>query len=122
VPVGMVGTRRAHDRVGMNAIREVGVQLRGKRCQPFGESLAVRIPTKNIRRPDLGIDCSPFDGNAMEAAEPRLVVEVLSPSTRGLDQIVELDEYKSVPTLDYILLIDLEVAEIAVWARGSDRS
>jgi Uma2 family endonuclease len=122
VPVGMVGARRAHDRVVMNAAREVGAQLRGKRCQPFSESLAVRIPAGNLRRPDLGVDCGPFDGNAMVAPEPRLVIEVLSPSTRGVDQFRKLDEYKTIESLDYILLVDPDAAEVIVWSRDAARA
>lgn len=119
-PRAMVGARSAHDRLVMNLARELGVQFRGKKCRPFSESLAVRIPAGNVRRPDIGVDCGPYDGNATSAAEPKLVIEVLSPSTRGIDQFRKVDEYKTIPGLDHILLVDPDVAEAILRSRGAD--
>jgi Uma2 family endonuclease len=121
VVVGMVGARRAHDRVVVNALREFATQLRGNPCQPFSESVAVRIPAGNIRRPDLGIDCGKFDPDGLVAPEPRLVLEVLSPSTKGVDQFRKLDEYRTIETLDYVLLVDPDVAEAILWSRDASR-
>lgn len=45
------------------------------------------------------------------------MIEVLSPSTRGIDLIRKVDEYKSVPTLRHIVLIEPEPAHVAVWSR-----
>jgi Uma2 family endonuclease len=122
VPVGMVGTRRQHDRIVVNAFREITAQLRGKPCQPFTESIGVRIPAGNIRRPDLGVDCSPLDGQAMTAGDVRLVIEVLSRSTRSLDQVGKLEEYKTIDGLDYILLADPERPHVILWFRDAART
>jgi Uma2 family endonuclease len=119
---GMVGARGGHDRIVMNLAREIGVQLRGKPCQPFSEALAVRIPAGNIRRPDLGVQCGPFDQRATAANDPKLVIEVLSESTRAFDQARKLEEYKTVETLDYVLLVDPDVAEVILWSRDAART
>jgi Uma2 family endonuclease len=42
----------------------------------------------------------------MLATEPKLVIEVLSPSTRGFDSHRKVLEYKSQPEIGYILLVD----------------
>jgi Uma2 family endonuclease len=119
---GMVGARGGHDRIVMNLAREIGVQLRGKSCQPFSEGLAVRIPAGNVRRPDLGVQCGPFDQRATAANDPRLVIEALSESTRAFDQARKLEEYKTVETLDYVLLVDPDVAEVILWSRDAART
>jgi Uma2 family endonuclease len=49
--------------------------------------------------------CSP-DDDSMEADKPALVMEILSATTRGFDRNDKLDEYKTVPTMEYILLVD----------------
>ncbi len=47
---------------------------------------------------------------------------MFSPSTRSLDQIAKLDEYKSVPSIEHIVLVDPDSPEIIVWSRNGDRS
>lgn len=51
-----------------------------------------------------------------EAREPRLVVEVASPSTTTVDRTVKLEEYKRHPTLRYILVLEI-VAPVALLHR-----
>jgi Uma2 family endonuclease len=121
VPVAMVGARRGHDRIVMNCAREIGVQLGDGPCQPFSEAVGVKIPRGNVRRPDLGVDCAPLDAAATAAGEPRLVIEVLSRSTRALDQVGKLDEYKTVESLNYIALVDPELPKVMLWSRDEDR-
>lgn len=117
-PVAMTGARRQHDRVVMNALGLLFNSLRGKPCQPFTADVAVRIPTGNIRRPDVGVDCGRFDRDATTADEPFLVIEVLSPSTRAFDLFHKLDEYKSIPSLCHIVMIDPDQPEAIHWSRA----
>ena len=94
VPVAMAGARRGHDLIVVNALTSLRPALRGGPCQPFTGDFAVRIPNGNIRRPDVGVDCGPVDLNGLTATDPRLVIEVLSPSTRTFDAIGRLREYR----------------------------
>jgi Uma2 family endonuclease len=121
-PVAMAGAKQRHDRIVANALGELHGQLRGGTCRTFTADLAVVTPRGNVRRPDLGIHCGPFDDEATQAGHPRLVVEVLSRSTRTLDQVGKLEEYKSLESLDAIVLIDPEAPEIIVWSRDPARA
>ena len=55
----------------------------------------------------------------MAVAEPRVVVEVLSPSTMSFDRFAKLIEYQSVPTLAHILLVDTERPRIDLLTRNA---
>lgn len=120
VPVAMAGAKRGHDRIVMNTTLAVGNQSRGSPCQPFSADFAVRIPGGNIRRPDIGIDCGPFVPDDLAATDPRVVIEVLSPSTRTFDMIGKLREYQRVPSLRHIILIDPEEPRVLHWSRDPD--
>lgn len=122
VPVAVTGARQRHDQVVVNAVVTMGQQLRGGPCRVFSADVAVRIPHGNVRRPDLGVHCGPFDDAATYAAAPRLIVEVLSASTRAFDQLRKLEEDKTIDSLDYILLVDPEVAEVILWSRDAARA
>ena len=85
----MSGAKNVHDDIVVNLIVALGNQLRGRGCRPFTGDGSVETRPGQIRRPDVGVDCGPRDPNAMMAALPKLVVEVLSPSTRDFELVSE---------------------------------
>jgi Uma2 family endonuclease len=122
VPVAMAGAKKAHDRIVANAHGMLYARLRGHKCQNFTADIAVRIPAGNIRRPDVGIDCGIYDPDATTADVPYLVLEVLSTSTRDFDMLRKLEEYKTVSSLNHIVLIDPILPRAFHWSRPSDES
>ncbi len=78
----MAGARNVHDDIVVNLLAELRGQLRGTGCRPFTGDGSVETLPGQIRRPDVGVDCGIRDPNALKAALPRLVIEVLSPTTR----------------------------------------
>lgn len=117
IPVGMAGAGRTHDRIVVNTLGQIYRQLEGKTCQGFTADTFVRIPNGNFRMPDTGVDCGTGDADDRFASDPRLVVEVLSPSTKDFDMYGKLDEYKRVPSLRYIVLLDSDFPQATVWER-----
>ena len=122
VPVAMAGAKQRHDLIVLNAHGNLHALLRGKKCRAFTADIAVRIPAGNVRRPDAGIDCADFDDNATTAGASFLVVEVLSPSTRDFDMFRKLEEYKTVSSLNHIVLIDPDIPRAFHWSRPSGES
>jgi Uma2 family endonuclease len=121
VPVRMMaGARNVHDDIVVNLLAEVRTQLRGGPCRPFTGDGSIETLPGQIRRPDLGVDCGSRDPNGLMAASPRLVVEVLSPSTRDFDTFDKLGEYKAVASLAHILLVEPNAPEIAAWSRDGE--
>jgi Uma2 family endonuclease len=55
-PKMLTGTSQAHDRVVVNLIAALHVQLRGGPYRPATGSLAISIPGGNVRRPDVSVD------------------------------------------------------------------
>ena len=113
----MAGASNAHVAVSVNIIVQLGTQLRGKPCRPFHGDGSVQTRRGNIRRPDIGVDCGPFVANGYKATAPRMVAEVLSPSTRDFDTFRKVEEYQLIGSLQRILLIDPNRPEVAVWHR-----
>src|SRR5262249_10274870 len=117
----MAGARNVHDDIVVNVLAELRDQLRGRDCRPFTGDGAIETKSGQIRRPDVGVDCGRRDPNATKAS-PRVVVEILSPTTRDFDTIDKLDEYKTVESLDRIVVIEPNAPQVIVWARAEDRS
>ncbi len=118
----MTGASQAHDRAVVNIIAALHRQLRGGPCRPTTSDLAVRIPAGNIRRPDVTVECGQAGRREMAVRDPRVVIEVLSPSTMSFDRFKKVVEYQTIPTLTHILLVDTEVPRIDVLTHAEDES
>ena len=116
----MTGASQAHDRVVVNIIRELSNQLRGGPCRPTTDDLAVRIPAGNVRRPDVTVECGQAGRRELAVREPRVVIEVLSPSTMSFDRIRKLPEYQTIASVTHILPVDTEAPRIDLLSRESD--
>ncbi len=121
-PVLMADANRRHDRISVNGQRAIANQLQGRKCQPFTSDTYIRIPATNTRRmADFGVDCGAPDDESLEAEAPALVVEILSSTTRTFDRNDKLEEYKTIHSLEYILLIDPDQLQVRLYQRTSGR-
>lgn len=114
----MAGAKQRHDRIVVNVLTDLRNALRGGPCRPWSADIATRIPAGNVRQPDVTIDCGAIRDDALESTAPSVVFEVLSPSTRTFDQVRKVDEYKTVPTLRHIVLIDPDRPRVLLWSRA----
>lgn len=112
----MTGASRQHDYVTVNAIAEFSNRLKGKPCRPSTSDQSV-LTHVGARRPDLTIECGSFDPKSMFAGDPRLVMEVLSPSTMRFDRFQKVEEYKQVGAIQVIMLVDSESPQVTVLRR-----
>lgn len=112
------GTFR-HSRIQMNLTRFVANALRGSGCRPHGSDMAIRTIKGSIRYPDLTIDCARPADEARERflTDPRVIFEVLSPSTRTIDLDVKLAKYRVIAAVASIVFVDPDAATVAVTHR-----
>ena len=120
IPQMMAGAKAQHDPIALNVLVALRAKLRGGPCRPFTADYAVRIPTGQVRRPGVGVECAPIVPDQLAAEQPRHVAEVLSPSTRSFDLVRKLDECKGVPGLAHILLPAPDMAQATLWSHAGD--
>lgn len=113
----MTGASAQHDRATVNIIVSLGTQLRGTGCRPTTDDIALRTSIATIRRPDITVECGELIRDTYENRSPRLVVEVLSPSTTNIDRFRKLNEYRRHPTLAYILLVETRFISTVLYRR-----
>jgi Uma2 family endonuclease len=105
VPQMMVGGTLGHDVVKTNATAYIHGKLRGSHCRVHSSDVKIRCLNDNIRYPDITIACGPVVPTDLMSSDPRVVFEVLSPSTRTTDFLIKLRDYKTIPTLTaYVIL------------------
>jgi Uma2 family endonuclease len=117
----MAGGSLSHAAVSGNILIALGNKLRGSGCRPFGPDLGVRTNPASVRLPDASVYCglsmSEEQLRAKLVGDPKLVVEVFSPSTRREDERVKLPEYQSLTGVEVILLVDPEAERVRLVAR-----
>ena len=119
-PKAMTGASRRHDIITVNILTLLRSQLRGKPCRPHTDDIAIRNPNGNVRRPDILVDCRSAPDRSMEVSEPRVLIEVLSPSTTRFDRLQKIEEYKAHRAVAVVLLVDSEAPRVIVWRRGDE--
>lgn len=102
----MVGGSLRHNRVILNLASRISDQLDGTGCQVFAECVKVQI-AEGILYPDVLVTCGKAEaGDEKIITDPKLVIEVLSPSTKGYDRRDKFILYRSLPSLRQYVLID----------------
>lgn len=112
----MSGAKAAHNRIAGNIFAELRSHLKGKPCQPYTADMKVRIGSKYFY-PDVMVDCSELPDESYFTETPVLLVEVLSRSTRRMDETVKRAAYMQIPTLQEYLLIEQDFVEVTVMRR-----
>lgn len=120
----MGGGLAVHARVQSNIMISLGVKLRGSGCMPYGPDMGVTTHKLSVRYPDITIYCgkdSPENDRLKAFDDPKLIVEVLSASTRREDIKVKLPEYRAIASLDAILYVDPEDKTVHLETRDPAR-
>jgi len=103
----MVGGTARHNRVILNLASRINDHLDGTRCQVFSENMKVQLADVGVLYPDVVVTCEKADaGDEQTVADPTLIVEVLSPSTKGYDKRDKFILYRTLASLREYVLID----------------
>jgi len=69
---------------------------------------------------DLAVTCSPSLASDPIIPEPRLIVEVLSPSTTATDLNRKLPAYRAMPSVQEVLIVATSEPRVEHWHREAD--
>lgn len=124
----MSGGSIEHDQIRRNIETALARQLRAGPCRVFGVDVQVLLGTKKNGRPhfvypEATVLCKESDrrrGNTRIEA-PRVVVEVLSPSTEGRDRGIKFRAYQQCPTIQEIVLVNQYLPYVEVWQRDENQ-
>jgi Uma2 family endonuclease len=122
----MAGGSPEHAAIIGNMTTLLNVQLRNQRCRVYSAGLRVRVKATGLGTyPDVAVLCGrlerdPDDRSGHTAINPRVIVEVLSPSTEAYDRGEKLSHYQTIPSLDEIVLVAWDRVEIEVVRREAD--
>jgi len=113
----MAGAGYNHNCISANLLREFSNHLKGTPCATFMADIKVKIGRDYVY-PDVLVDCSKMGGDDYFANAPKLIVEVLSRSTRKTDTTIKLMRYINLPSLEEYALVESDIVCVQVLRRS----
>jgi len=119
--VKMVGASYEHGLIQANITAALVTRLSKKTCSVVGSSVRVVLHRQALYAyPDVTVVCGKpefLDREADTITNPKLVVEVLSPTTRNYDLGDKTRMYWQVPSLTGLILVEQDEILIEYWSR-----
>ncbi|MGR8998759.1 MAG: Uma2 family endonuclease [Gammaproteobacteria bacterium] len=114
----MAGASKNHERIVGNVFGELRSHLKNSPCEPFLSDIKVKVG-QDFFYPDVMVVCEDNSNNDYYAETPVIIVEVLSKSTRRMDETTKKIAYQTIPTLKEYVIIEQDIVDVEV-CRKSD--
>ncbi len=118
----MAGAEDRHVTVAMNLAFALRQHLSCSPCRTYMSDMRLHVAAANgYFYPDVLVTCSALDqASAMVKTEPKLIAEVLSPTTAAYDRGLKFGHYRSLPSLEEYLMVDLDTRATDCYRKGAD--
>ncbi|MEB3232971.1 MAG: Uma2 family endonuclease [Leptolyngbyaceae bacterium] len=118
--LAMTGGTKGHNRLALNLYSILVERVDAEGCEINVSDVKVELGKGlSYRYPDLIVSCDERDQNEPTLYRyPKLIVEVLSPSTKTVDREDKFQDYIQLPTLAEYVLISTERMQVECYRRG----
>jgi Uma2 family endonuclease len=122
IAVPMAPAARAHGALSGNIVGAIHSALRSRpECTVYVEAgIVPPNRAENFYVPDLSVSCDEPDDDEPQLRNPVLIVEILSPSTAAFDRTRKISDYRLIPSVREILLLNPRRISAEIWRRAGD--
>jgi Uma2 family endonuclease len=123
VVVAMAPERVSHAIAKGNAFIALrnAIGAHGLACLALPDGMSVGVNDRTVYEPDALVRCGPpLPGDTVQITDPVIVVEVVSPSSRGIDRGVKLAGYFALPSVRHYLIVDTDSQVVIHHHRGEE--
>ena len=114
----LAGGSPDHSIIIANMTAIIKAPLKGSSCRVYNSDVQLKLSEKRYVFPDITISCDERDRNQKETIRyPRVVIEVLSPTTEATDRGKKAAYYRACPTIQEYVMIDSQEIFIEVHRR-----
>ncbi len=119
----MAGASLRHVQISGNLITTLNNQLKGRDCDVYATELRVRVNPKGnylYAYPDVSVVCgeSKFEDERFDTLlNPKVIIEILSPSTEPFDRGKKFTLYRQIDSLAEYLLIAQDETRVEQYVR-----
>jgi Uma2 family endonuclease len=121
-PHALAGGSAAHSWIAINMIVVLDRLLSPSSCRVFNSDMRVQVDAAHYMFPDITISCAPDDllQENTTINDPRVVIEVLSPSTEAYDRGKKFAFYQQLASLQEYVLVSTQQQAVEVFTREGD--
>ena len=117
----MAGGSDDHSRLAINLLTAINFHLRDGDCQFFSSDVKVNYAAEFFYYPDAFVTCDPRDRDDRYVKRyPKLIAEVLSPSTKKFDRTDKFEDYQLLESLEEYVLISQDEMRVECRRRLKD--
>ncbi|TWU16862.1 Uma2 family endonuclease [Allorhodopirellula heiligendammensis] len=119
----MAGGKNLHHRIASRALVALAVKLGDSECEAYNSDAKVRVQIQAktyFYYPDAMVVCESNPDDDTYQDRPVVIVEVISESTRRIDEGEKADHYLSIPSLQAYVLLEQSVAAARVLQRNDN--
>ncbi|MFW5666153.1 MAG: Uma2 family endonuclease [Coleofasciculus sp.] len=117
----IAGGSANHSRIAINLLTAFNLHFRSDRCQFFSGDVKLNYAERFYYYPDAFVTCDLRDRDDPYIKRyPKLIAEVMSPSTLEFDRGSKFEDYQCLESLAEYVLISQEVQQVEVFHRGSE--
>lgn len=116
----MSGVTKRHNRIAGRFYRAFAAHLRGGPCDAYMSDVKVRLQVNHdahVYYPDVMVVCDRDANEDRYVTNPRLIVEVLSTSTAGVDRQEKRIAYREITVLQEYVIVAQDALEVTVFRR-----
>lgn len=123
----MAGGSPRHAAIAARIIATLTVQLRDRPCEVFTSDLRVRVTATGLGTyPDASVVCGALSIDAEDPKQhtvinPKVLVEVTSPSTEEYDRGDKRKQYQTIWSLEELVLVSHDAQSVSIWRREGER-
>ncbi|MEG4168291.1 MULTISPECIES: Uma2 family endonuclease [unclassified Microcoleus] len=121
----MAGGSTNHNQIAGNFYAELNFAFKKQDYRVFMSDVRLWIPKKRIYTyPDVMVVCGEpeyYNNRTDTITNSRVIIEVLSYSTKGYDRSKKFEGYRTIPTLEEYLLIDQNRRYIEHFSKTDDK-
>lgn len=118
----MAGASDIHNLIALSIVSRLYLHLFGSPCRVFMSDMKVKINLKEaliFYYPDIFVTCDPTDDEKLFKTKPKLIIEILSPSTENIDRREKFLHYQSIASLEEYVLISQEEMHVEIYRPNS---
>ncbi len=116
----MAGASNVHNRIASRVLGALYQQLANASCEAYNSDTKIRVCAQQrtyFYYPDASVVCQSNPDKDTYQDQPVVIVEVISESTRRIDEGEKLDRYLTIDSLDTYVLLEQVKHEARVFQR-----
>jgi Uma2 family endonuclease len=114
----MAGAGTTHNRITATLTRHLGNHLDGLPCEVFASDMKLKVQT-DFFYPDVLVVCNHSDTTNGISDDALIIIEVLSKSTRKIDQTIKRLRYQGLPNLQEYVLIETDFVDVEICRKAN---